>query len=140
MNWILHNCLYHFWVLRTSFLPKFWMTTSGNKKVQLCTPKAKVVYTGLYTYWNEFAEAWKQFVKVWQQPLFTSVRKKKFMAKSSNLLLGKKWRMKTNLNRGSPNNFIESALGKGGGRGRGQVMKITAKGHYKRRSEFVANP
>ena len=40
--------------------------------------------------------------------------KKKFMAKSSNLLLGKKWRMKANLNRGSPNNFIEYALRKGG--------------------------
>ena len=71
---------------------------------------------------------------------FTGIRKKKFMAKSSNLLLGKKWRMKTNLYRGSSNNFTESALGKGGGRGGGQVLKITAKGHYKRRSEFVANP
>ena len=40
--------------------------------------------------------------------------KKNFIAKSSNLLLGKKWGMKTNLNTGSPNNFSESAMGEGG--------------------------
>ena len=38
-------------------------------------------------------------------------------AKSSNLLLGKKWRIKTNLHRGSPNIFRESAMGDGGAGG-----------------------
>ena len=66
------------------------MTTSGNKKVQLCTPKAKVVYTGLYTYWNEFAEAWKQFVKVWQQPLLYKCSKKKIHGKIFKFVAGKK--------------------------------------------------
>ena len=67
---------------------------------------------------------------------FRGVRKKNLIAKSSNLLLGKKWRVKTNLHRGSPNIFSESAIEEGGG----QVLKIAAKGHYKRRSEFVDNP
>ena len=63
--------------------------------------------------------------------------KKNFIPKSSNLLLGKKWRMRTNLHRGSRNIFGESAMQKGGG---GQMLKIVTKGHYKRQSEFVDNP
>ena len=39
--------------------------------------------------------------------------KKQFIAKSSNFMLGKKWWMKTNLGRGSPNIFTESAMGEG---------------------------
>ena len=33
------------------------MTSSGNKSAQLCTPKAKVMYPGLYAYLNGFVEA-----------------------------------------------------------------------------------
>ena len=47
------------------------------------------------------------------------VSEKKKEAKSSNLLLGKKWRIKTNLHRGSPNIFRESAMGDGGAGGGG---------------------
>ena len=65
------------------------------------------------------------------------VRKKYFISKSSNLLLRKKWRMRTNLHGGSTNIFSESATGEGEG---GQVLKIAAKGHCKRQSEFVDNP
>ena len=39
--------------------------------------------------------------------------KKQFIAKSSNFMLGKKWWMKTNLDRGSPNIFTESTMGEG---------------------------
>ena len=42
------------------------------------------------------------------------LRKKNFIAKSSNLLLGKKWRMNTNLHRGSPNIFSESTMEEAG--------------------------
>ena len=45
--------------------------------------------------------------------------------------------MKTNLHRGSPNIFSESAMGNGGGR---EGLKIATKGHYKRGCEFVDNP
>ena len=86
----------------------------------------------MYTYSNGFVEARKWFVKVWHRGF-----EKKKKAKSSNLLLGKKWRIKTNLHRGSPNIFSESAMGDGG---EGGGMKIAAKGHYKRGCEFVDNP
>ena len=33
------------------------MATSGNKSIQLRTPKAKATYTGLYAYSNGFVEA-----------------------------------------------------------------------------------
>ena len=33
------------------------MTASGNKSVQLCTPKTKAAYIGLYPYLNGFVEA-----------------------------------------------------------------------------------
>ena len=59
-------------------------------------------------------------------------------------MLGKKWWMKTNLDRGSPNIFTESAMGEGcvcgGGGGAeegGQVLKIAAKGHYKTMKDQV---
>ena len=66
--------------------------------------------------------------------------KQYFIAKSSNLLLDKKWRMETNLHRVIPNIFRESAMEGGGGGVGGQLLKIAAKGHYKRRSVFVDNP
>ena len=37
------------------------MATSGNKHVQLCTPKAIAAYTGLYAYLNGFVEAWSTY-------------------------------------------------------------------------------
>ena len=39
------------------------MATSGNKSIQLRTPKAKAAYTGLYTYSNGFVEAWLNMKK-----------------------------------------------------------------------------
>ena len=62
--------------------------------------------------------------------------KKIFIAKSSNLLLGKKWWMKTNIHRGSPNILVSPLSGDE----RWHVLKIAVKVHYKRRNEFVDNP
>ena len=62
--------------------------------------------------------------------------KKFFIAKSSNLLLGKKWWMKTNIHRGSPNILVSPLSGDE----RWHVLKIAVKVHYKRRNEFVDNP
>ena len=39
------------------------MATSGNKSIQLCTPKAKAAYTDLSTYSNGFVEAWLSIKK-----------------------------------------------------------------------------
>ena len=34
------------------------MATSGNKSGQLCKPKYKAAYTGLYVYSKGFGESW----------------------------------------------------------------------------------
>ena len=54
-------------------------------------------------------------------------------------MLGKKWWMKTNLDRGSPNRVCYGGgvcVCVGGGEG-GQVLKIAAKGHYKTMKDEV---
>ena len=38
------------------------MVSSAYKSVQLCSPKAKAVYTGLHAYWNGFVEACQHIV------------------------------------------------------------------------------
>ena len=141
MNWdLLHNYIYHFGVLRTSFLEgSEWLLLEIKTyncvrlKPRQCTQVCTPIQTDLLKPEN-------CLLKYGNNHYFRGVRKKNFIAKSSNLLLGKKWRMKANLHRGSRKIFSESAMKEEGGGGGGQVLKIAAKVHYKRRSEFVDNP
>ena len=129
--------MYHFWVLKTSFLESTeWLLLQIKTYncVRLTPRQCTQVCATIKT---NFLKPENGLLKYGNNHYFRGVRKKKIVAKSSNLLLGKKKRMKTNLHRGIPNIFNESTLGE---MLSGQVLKIVAKGHYKRWSEIVDNP
>ena len=129
MNWdLLHNYIHHFWVLRTSFpessgwlLPEIKTYNCVRLKPRQCAQVCTPIQTDLLKPENAL-------LKYGNNHYFRGVQKKKFIAKSSKSLLGKRWWTKINLHRGGPNIFSESAMGEG----LGQVLKIAAKGHYKR--------
>ena len=86
------------------------MTTSENKKRTTVYAQAKTVYPGLYTYSKGLLKPENGLLKYGNNRYFRGVRKKKFHSKILKFVTGKKWRMKTNLLRGSPNIFSESAM------------------------------
>ena len=135
MNWdLLHNCIYHFWVLRTSFLESSeWLLLEIKTyncvrlKPRQCTQVCTPIQTDLLKPENSL-------LKYGNNHYFRGVRKKKFHSKIFKFVAGKKWRMKTNFHIGSPNILLSSLCRRGRGE---QVLKVASKGHYKRRRKFV---
>ena len=50
-------------IFKNVFFKQFWMATSANKSVKLCTTEARALYTGSHAYSNDFAEAWVTLTK-----------------------------------------------------------------------------
>ena len=47
------------------FPEQFWMASSGDKRVQLCTPKVKAAHKGLYAYSNRYVKVWTPPSNTW---------------------------------------------------------------------------